>query len=110
MKKDDVINVCITGIAKYGIFVKYKNYSGLIHISEISDRYVENISDIFEVGEEILVKILEVDQTKKQLVLSYKKALKINAKIMSEVDIKIGFRTLKEELPKWILKSNKKQD
>ena len=36
----------VTGIKEYGIFVQLdNNTSGLIHISEISNKYIENVND-----------------------------------------------------------------
>ena|SRR5690554_4180877 len=110
MKPNETINVVITGITKYGLFVKYNNYDGLVHISEISDRYVKNISELFSIGEEIDVKILEINEAKKQLILSYKKALLINPKIIDEIDIKIGFRSLSEALPNWVNEKTKNNE
>lgn len=107
MKADDIIKATITGITSYGIFVKSGEYNGLVHISEISDRYVNQIDDLFTVGEEIELLVLDINKKKQQLVLSYKKAMKINPEIMREIDIKIGFRTLKEQLPIWLDEKNK---
>ena len=40
-KKGEIVTGCVTGIEKYGIFVSLDEYySGLIHISEISDFFV----------------------------------------------------------------------
>lgn len=42
--KDEVVEGCVTGIEKYWIFVTLDEYySGLIHISEISDGFVRDI-------------------------------------------------------------------
>ena len=42
-KKGEIVTGCVTGIEKYGIFVSLDDYySGLIHISEISDFFVKN--------------------------------------------------------------------
>ena len=44
--KDEIIEGLVTGIEKYGIFVGLDEYySGLIHISEISDDFVRNINN-----------------------------------------------------------------
>lgn len=102
MRKGDVITVVVTAIASYGLFIEYKKYKGLVHISEISDRYVDDINDFFKIGEKIDCLILSVDNELNQLTLSYKKALKVCDKIIEEIDIKIGFRTLKQALPYWI--------
>lgn len=72
-KVGKVVKGNITGIEKYGIFVNLDNfYSGLIHISEISNDFVKNPNDYGEVGETIYVKILDVDDTTNHLKLSIK--------------------------------------
>ena len=46
IKVNDIVEVTVTGIQKYGAFVLINNkYDGLIHISEISSGYVKNIND-----------------------------------------------------------------
>ena len=58
-KIGDVVRCIVTGFKEYGIFVKIKdNYNGLIHISEISNSFVHNVSDYAEIGEEIYAKII----------------------------------------------------
>ncbi len=67
----DIVVAKVTGIAKYGLFVKIDDtHSGLVHISEISDGYVRNVSKFASVGEYILVKV--VDIKKEKLILSIK--------------------------------------
>ena len=49
----------VTGIKEYGIFVQLdNNTSGLIHISEISNKYIESIDDYATIGELIRVRIV----------------------------------------------------
>ena len=58
-KKGDIVKGVVSGIESYGVFVKIdEDYSGLIHISEISNRFVRNISDYVKQNEIINVKIL----------------------------------------------------
>jgi polyribonucleotide nucleotidyltransferase len=47
---------------------------GLIHISELSDKRVKNVSDVLSEGEEVLVKVISVDRQGK-IRLSRKEAL-----------------------------------
>ena len=69
----DVVTGCVTGIERYGIFVNLDNYySGLVHISEISNSFVKNINDYVNVGENIRVKVLDVDKQQCHLKLSIK--------------------------------------
>ena len=45
-EKGKIITGCVTGVENYGIFVTLDEYySGLIHISEISNNFVRNIND-----------------------------------------------------------------
>ena len=54
----------VTGITKFGAFVTVApGKSGLVHISEISSTYVSDVRDHLAEGQEVLVKIIGVDQT-----------------------------------------------
>ena len=103
-KIGDVINCTVCGTENYGIFIKTDdNYSGLIHISEISSDYVRNVSDYAKVGERIKCQIIDIDEEQKQLKLTIKY---LNFKEgysreeMSHLDH--DFDSLKENLPEWI--------
>lgn len=52
----------ITGLANFGAFVDLgDNKTGLVHISEVSDKFVEDINDELKVGQIITVEVLSVD-------------------------------------------------
>ena len=107
MKINDQITCTITGIQAYGFFVSYEEYVGLIHISEVSDQYIQSIEDILCVGDEVEAIVLEIEEDQKRLKLSYKQANPIHPKIQKMVKIKIGFHTLSKALPFWIEKTKK---
>ncbi|MFA6377038.1 MAG: S1 RNA-binding domain-containing protein [Acholeplasmataceae bacterium] len=107
MKIDDRIICAVTGIQTYGVFVSCDEYTGLIHISEMSDQYVSSLEDILCVGDEIEAIVIEIDEDNKRLKLSYKKAHPVHPKIQRLVKIKIGFHSLAKALPHWIEKSKK---
>lgn len=102
MQKNERILCKVTGIKPYGVFVEYGNYQGLIHISEVSDRFVTDITKLFNMGDEIFAVVLECDEVNHKLQLSYKRALLVSSKVMQKVDIKIGFRSLKDKLEDWV--------
>lgn len=111
-KKGEIVTGCVTGIEKYGIFVSLDEYySGLIHISEISDFFVKNPADYVYVGETIRALIIDdSDLESYHLKLSiknidYKFSKKKRKKI---VETTSGFSSLQETLPTWIL--NKKRE
>ena len=70
IKVNEIVASEITGFTKYGIFVKVnEEYTGMIHISEISDNYVEDIEKLFVIGETLDCRVIEIDWKKKKLKL-----------------------------------------
>ena len=102
-KKGDIVKCCVTGLTDYGVFVKVdEEYGGLIHISEISNKYVSNIERLFIEGDNFEAKVLEVDEEKKQIKLTIK-GNKTNRKLIDGLEEKgEGFAPLKENLDKWV--------
>ncbi|KAK7247973.1 translation elongation factor [Aureococcus anophagefferens] len=63
----------ITGLAAYGAFVDIGAQSdGLVHISELSASYVDDVASVVKEGDDVTVRILKIDSGKKQLSLSMK--------------------------------------
>ncbi len=61
-----VVSGKVTGIAKFGAFVEIApKKTGLVHISEISNDFVKNISDYFKEGQVVNVKILSISPSGK---------------------------------------------
>lgn len=51
----------ITGLAKFGAFIDLgSGKTGLVHISEVSDKFVEDINEELKVGQEVTVEILSI--------------------------------------------------
>ena len=51
----------ITGLAKFGAFIDLgNNKTGLVHISEVSDKFVEDINDELNVGQVVTVEVLTI--------------------------------------------------
>ncbi|WP_251554326.1 S1 domain-containing RNA-binding protein [Neobacillus muris] len=64
----------VTGITNFGAFVELPDGStGLVHISEVADNYVKDINDHLKVGDQVEVKVLNVENDGK-IGLSIKKA------------------------------------
>ena len=60
----------------FGAFAKIlPGIDGLVHISEISNERVEKVSDVLSVGQEVEVKLTDVDFEKKRISLSMKALL-----------------------------------
>ncbi len=104
-KVGNIIEAIVTGIENYGIFINTDDdYSGLIHISEISKNFVRNVNDYAKEGELIKAKIIAIDEKSRQLKLSIKDIdYRINKKNKGKIiETSTGFSTLKEKLPEWI--------
>ena len=103
-KVGDIIKGEVTGVTKYGVFVSLEeDYSGLVHISEVSSKYVNNLTNRFMIGDIINVKVLEIDEEKCHVKLSIKKInykVKIGKSVLEESGL--GFELLDKNLPKWI--------
>ncbi len=66
----------VTGVMPFGAFVALpENKSGLVHISEITREYIEDINDYIKQGDVVKVKVLGIDKAGK-INLSIKKAIK----------------------------------
>lgn len=102
MKKGEIVYGIITNIIGYGAFVQVGDYTGLIHISEFSDNYVRNINDFVEIGEKVKLKIVEVDEEKKRLKLSYKALNKLRGTKCVVPKFTIGFKSLRDRMPQFI--------
>lgn len=109
-KVGDLVKCCVTGIEKYGFFVVTdEKYSGLVHISEMSEKFVKDVNDYVKIGENIVARIIGVDDEKKNLKLSIKN---INYKTdgSSVLPLENGFEILNRKLPEWIAEALKKID
>ncbi|MBR7552937.1 polyribonucleotide nucleotidyltransferase [Allobacillus sp. GCM10007491] len=63
-------------VEKFGAFVEiFKGKEGLVHISELDDKHVKNVTDVIDVGDQTLVKVKEIDR-QGRVNLSRKAALK----------------------------------
>lgn len=102
MKIGDIVYGIVTNIVPYGAFVIVGEYDGLIHISEFSDNFVRNIGDFIKIGQEVKLKVIEIDEENHRLKLSYKQIHKIRG-IKCRVPVyNIGFASLKERLSEWM--------
>ena len=110
-KVDKIVKGNVSGIEKYGIFINLENfYTGLIHISEISNDYIKDINDYVNLGEIIYVKILSIDEQKNQMALSIKnldyRLKETNFKNSKIKEVGTGFELLEKCREKWIAEKN----
>ena len=114
-KVGDVVTGKVTGIQPYGAFVALDDETqGLVHISEITYGYVKDVHEFIKVGDEIMVKILDVDEEQKKISLSIRvlqespvskkrevAPRKTLQERVNEADAD-GFKVLQQKLESWI--------
>ena len=72
----DVVKATIVSITSFGAFARIiDGVDGLIHISQIADKKVENVKDILTVGDEVDVKIIDIDHESKRISISMRALL-----------------------------------
>ncbi len=107
-KINDIVDVIVTGIQPYGVFIKLdETTDGLLHISEISSGFVSDINDYVNLNSIIRVKIIDILEDSKVRV-SLKALEKSSGRRRRRIPIRnlpefeIGFDTLEKHLKVWI--------
>jgi len=68
----DVYDGTVASIFPFGVFVDFRNKSGLLHVSEMSHSRIDNVEDVFKVGDPVKIKLIGVDPKTGKLRLSRK--------------------------------------
>ena len=99
----------VKSVKPYALFLEFENKAnGLLHISEISDAFIRDIEKYGSVGDEIKVKIIDIDKSNGFLRVSLKQVPPEQA-YTTHQDEKVipvateeEFAALKEKMPGWI--------
>lgn len=76
LEEGQIIQGTVSNLVDFGAFVDLEGIDGLIHISELSWQHVDHPSEVVEVGEEVEVKVLEVDRDRERISLGLKQTRK----------------------------------
>jgi small subunit ribosomal protein S1 len=76
LEEGQIIKGTVSNLVDFGAFVDLEGIDGLIHISELSWQHVDHPSEVVEVGEEVEVKVLEVDRDRERISLGLKQTRK----------------------------------
>ena len=68
----DVVDGTISNIVDFGAFVDLDGMDGLIHISELSWSHVNHPSEVLDIGQEVKVKVLDIDRDRQRISLGLK--------------------------------------
>ena len=73
LKEGMTLTGTVRNVIDFGAFVDIGvHQDGLVHISQLSDKYVKHPTDVVSIGDIVKVKILEVDPAKKRISLTMK--------------------------------------
>ena len=82
---DSVVDAKVVGLTTFGAFASIiDGIDGLIHISQIADRHIASPKEVLSVGDEVKVKITEIDFDKKRVSLSIRALLEPAAEAVEE--------------------------
>ncbi len=73
LKEGMVLTGTVRNVIDFGAFVDIGvKHDGLVHISEMSDKYIKNPSDVVSVGDIVKVKVINIDKERQKVALSMK--------------------------------------
>ncbi|MBM4782615.1 MAG: RNA-binding transcriptional accessory protein [Archangiaceae bacterium] len=73
VKPGQVLNGVVTNVAAFGAFVDIGvHQDGLVHVSELANRFVKDPAEVVKVGQRVKVKVLQVDEARRRIALSLK--------------------------------------
>ena len=73
LKEGMILTGTVRNVIDFGVFVDIGvKYDGLVHISEMSEKYIKNPSDLVSVGDNVKVKVISVDSNRHKVALSMK--------------------------------------
>ncbi|QLE56356.1 S1 RNA-binding domain-containing protein [Nostoc sp. TCL26-01] len=60
----------ITGIKPFGVFVDLDGLSALLHIKQVSQKFIESLEKVFQIGQEVKAVIIDLDEGKGRVAIS----------------------------------------
>ena len=73
LKPDMMLEGVVTNVANFGAFVDIGvHQDGLVHISQLANKYVKDPKEVVKVGQRVKVRVLEIDLERKRIALSMK--------------------------------------
>jgi uncharacterized protein len=73
VKSGMILNGVVTNVAAFGAFVDVGvHQDGLVHVSELANRFVKDPGEVVRVGDRVRVKVLSVDLQRRRIGLSLK--------------------------------------
>ncbi len=76
-----VVPGSVTNITRFGAFIDIGvKQDGLVHVSEIANKYITDPNEVLKLNDKVQVKVLEVDKERKRIALSIKQAQEVSGR------------------------------
>ena len=72
LAKGQIRTGVVSSIVNFGAFIDLGGVDGLVHVSELSWKHIEHASEVVEIGQEVTVEVLEIDNDRERVSLSLK--------------------------------------
>ncbi|MGI8502848.1 MAG: S1 RNA-binding domain-containing protein [Hassallia sp.] len=76
----------VTGIKPFGVFVDLSGISALLHIKQVSQKFIENLEKVFQVGQHVKAVIIDLDEGKGRVALSTRVLENFPGEILENMD------------------------
>ncbi len=98
VKVDSVVSGKVESIQSYGAFIRLENgLSGLVHISQVSDKRIKAVGDVLHVDDEVTAKVIGVNNGKISLSIKALLAKPVEVKAEKPVEEVIDYKLPKSE-------------
>lgn len=95
----DKVSGKVVNMLDFGAFVRLEEgVDGLVHVSQISREHVNKPSDVLEIGEEVIVKIIDIDEEEKRISLSMKEVEdEVDDNIIEDEELEVKIEDIIED-------------
>ncbi|ARV60276.1 30S ribosomal protein S1 [Nostocales cyanobacterium HT-58-2] len=76
----------VTGIKPFGVFVDLEGTSALLHIKQVSQKFIENLENVFQIGQPIKALIIDLDEGKGRVALSTRVLENFPGEVLENMD------------------------
>jgi small subunit ribosomal protein S1 len=70
LELNELVEGKVTGIKPFGVFVDLDGLSGLLHIKQVSQKFIDSLEKVFQIGQIIKAVIIDLDEGKGRVALS----------------------------------------
>ena len=110
LKAGEIVEGGVKTITNFGAFIDLGDgATGLVHISEVSNEYVKDISEFLQQDQKVKVKVLSIDEENKKITLSIKRATETRSENRRPQAKPVQEMSFEDRLSKFLKDSEERQ-